>query len=203
MSRFIVLRPKNLWVLQTKNLWASQPKNRWSWQPKKETMNPTAQKSMNRRAHKTCLNCLGAIYLKFFVFWAVFARFFSQKTHLHVLLRNASARYIGRKWKRCHLISGCQNAAPVRGVKTTDPLIHKFWEATTSLVDAWKLHKGYYIQHPNLLWGYCHRWHRSGRKVQRFLRTCLVQRPANQLTFSQKNILSRQETPNNVWGVKG
>jgi hypothetical protein len=157
-------------------------------------MNPTAQKSMNRRAHKTCLNCLGAIYLKFFVFWAVFARFFSQKTHLHVLLRNASARYIGRKWKRCHLISGCQNAAPVRGVKTTDPLIHKFWEATTSLVDAWKLHKGYYIQHPNLLWGYCHRWHRSGRRVQRYLRTCLVQRHANQLTFSpKKNILPERD----------
>lgn len=119
-----------------KTLWTPQPKNQWTVRP------------------KTCLNCLGAIYIDFLeVFcWSRFSPVFSQQTHMHVwcsfdvLLRNASARYIGRKWKymcgqRDASWSHRQHAAPVRGLKTTDPLIHNFLEPTTSLVDSWKLRK--------------------------------------------------------------
>ena len=62
-----------------------------------KSMSLTTQKSMNRRAHKTCLNCLGAIYinlLEVFCFLGGFCAFFHKKLicmffwemHLHVTL---------------------------------------------------------------------------------------------------------------------
>ena len=47
-----------------------------------KSMSLTTQKSMNRRAHKTCLNCLGAIYinlLEVFCFSGGFCAFFHKK----------------------------------------------------------------------------------------------------------------------------
>ena len=204
-------------------------------------MNLTTQKSMKlttQKRHyephkpkinepygqKNCLNCLGAIYinlLEVFCF-SGFSRVFSQKTHMHVwcsfdvLLRNASVRYIGRKWKymweqRDATWSHRQHAAPVRGLKTTDPLIHKFLEPRTSLVDSWKLRKRRWKKnmsplHPafkfamGLLSPLTSIWEESAKVSAHLSRAKACQ---STHIFPKKNIFSRKETPNSVGELKG
>ena len=144
-----------------------------------------------------------SIYLKFFVFRG-FRVFFHKK---HICMFDAVLMFF---WEMHLYVTLAENestcgssAMPLDPTVNMQPLLEvskqqihwstNFWnqelplstrESCANAAERKTCHR--YIQHSNLLWGYCHRWHRSGRRVQRYLRTCLVQRHANQLTFSPK-----------------